>query len=175
MKKKTPHAHKLPPAIETSPSLAAALAENERLTKLLDELRQEIVALKQENAALKQENIALRDRLNQNSTNSNQPPAQDSPFGESQKQADSAAREAEERAESKAKKSRPYLKAPANHCSSRTKSSPACPGRAPLAAVSSAWICARASLISGSNCARIPFGWCISGGRSVAVPGAGSG
>ena len=110
MKKKTPHAHKLPPAIETSPSLAAALAENERLAKLLDELRQEIVALKQENAALKRENIALRDRLNQNSANSNQPPSQDSPFGEPQQQADSAARESEERAESKAKKSRPYHK-----------------------------------------------------------------
>ena len=110
MKKKTPHAHKLPPAIETSPSLAAALAENERLAKLLDELRQEIVALKQKIDALTQENIALRDRLNQNSANSNQPPSQDSPFGEPQQQADSAARESEERAESKAKKSRPYHK-----------------------------------------------------------------
>ena len=112
--KKKPHAHRLPPAIESPPSLAdllaAALAEIERLTKLLDELRQEIVALKQENAALKRENIALRDRLNQNSANSNQPPSQDSPFGEPQQQADSAAREAEERAESKAKKSRPYHK-----------------------------------------------------------------
>ena len=109
-----PDAPTLPQTSSTPPSLeqllAAALAENERLLKLVDELRQEIVALKQENAALKRENIALRDRLNQNSTNSNQPPSQDSPFGESQKQADSVAREAEERAESKAKKSRPYHK-----------------------------------------------------------------
>ena len=116
-----PDAPTLPQTSSTAPSLeqllAAALTENERLLKLVDELRQEIVALKQENAAFKQEiaaltreNIALRDRLNQNSTNSNQPPSQDSPFGESQTQADSAAREAEERAESKAKKSRPYHK-----------------------------------------------------------------
>ena len=113
-----PDAPTLPQTSSTPPSLeqllAAALAENGRLLKLVDEQRQEIVALKQENAAFKQEiatltreNIALRDRLNQNSTNSNQPPSQDSPFEEPQQQADSAARDAEERAESKAKKSRP--------------------------------------------------------------------
>ena len=83
MKKKTPHVRTLPPTAESSPSLAqllaAALAENERMAKLLDELREENAALKRKNAALTQENITLRDRLNQNSANSNQPPSQDVP------------------------------------------------------------------------------------------------
>ena len=58
--KKRSHAHRFPPTAETPQSLAellvAALAENERLAKLVDELRREIVALKRET-------IALRDRL----------------------------------------------------------------------------------------------------------------
>ena len=60
-----------PPSLEER--LAVSLAENERLVKLVDELRRKIVALEQEN-------LALRERLNRNSTNSNQPPSQDNPF-----------------------------------------------------------------------------------------------
>ena len=92
--------------------LAATLAENERQTKPLDELRQEnaalkqeIVALKQENAALRQENLALQDRLNRDSTNSNQPPSQDSPFQKPQTPSASASPESRGSAPAAAKKS----------------------------------------------------------------------
>lgn len=100
--------------------LADILAESARLTKLVEEqatvmanLRQEIVALKQQAAALKQENLALRERLNRNSTNSNQPPSQDNPFcpppKPSQKQSDSGAGQ-EESVPAAGKKSRPSRK-----------------------------------------------------------------
>ena len=60
--------------------LAAGLAENARLTALVEEQATIIAELRQEIVALKQENLALRERLNRNSTNSNQPPSQDNPF-----------------------------------------------------------------------------------------------
>ena len=100
--------------------LADSLAEIARLTELVEvqakiiaELRQEIVALKQENAALKQENLALRERLNRNSTNSNQPPSQDNPFcpppkASQQRSGSGAGQEAS--TPSAGKKSRPYHK-----------------------------------------------------------------
>ena len=74
---KIPPAHMFPTSSGSLQSLvellAAALAENELQAQLLDELRQE-------NAALKQAMLVLQDRLNRDSTNSNQPPSQDSPF-----------------------------------------------------------------------------------------------
>lgn len=61
---KIPPAHMFPASSGSLQSLeellAAALAENERQAKLLDELRQENAALRQENLALKQEIVALR-------------------------------------------------------------------------------------------------------------------
>ena len=118
---KIPPAHRFPPTCSSPQSLvellAQGLAENERLTRLVDELRQEnlalrqeLVALKQEIAALRQENLALQERLNRNSKNSNQPPSQDSPFEPPQKQADSAGQEPKGSARPAAKKSRPYHK-----------------------------------------------------------------
>ena len=68
-------------------SLAASLAENERLVNLVNELRQENLALRQENATLKQKILALQEVLNRHSTNSNQPPSQDSPFEPPKKEA----------------------------------------------------------------------------------------
>ena len=115
---KIPPAQSFPPTCSSPQSLvellAQSLAENERLTRLLDELRQEnlalrqeLVALKQEIAALRQENLALQERLNRNSKNSNQPPSQDSPFEPPQKQADSAGQEPKGSARPAAKKSSP--------------------------------------------------------------------
>ena len=60
--------------------LADSLAENARLTELVELQAKVIAELRQEIIALKQENLALRERLNRNSTNSNQPPSQDNPF-----------------------------------------------------------------------------------------------
>ena len=115
-----PDAQTLPQTSSSAPSfeelLADALAENERLVKLVDELRQEnlalcqaIVALEQKNLVLSKENLALQEALNRNSTNSNQPPSQDSPFEPPQKESASR-REATESAPSAARKSRPYHK-----------------------------------------------------------------
>ena len=104
---------KIPQSLEEV--LEVCFAENERLTKLVDEQRQEIITLQKENVALQQENLALRERLNRNSTNSNQPPSQDSPFRppqKEQKQAGSASKEkaSKESAPSAPKKPRPYHK-----------------------------------------------------------------
>ena len=60
--------------------LADSLAEIARLIALVEEQATVIANLRQEIVALKQENLALRERLNRNSTNSNQPPSQDNPF-----------------------------------------------------------------------------------------------
>ena len=60
--------------------LADSLAEIARLIALVEEQATVIANLRQEIIALKQENLALRERLNRNSTNSNQPPSQDNPF-----------------------------------------------------------------------------------------------
>ena len=102
--------HTFPQISETEPSLvellATAIAENERLEKLVDELRRE-------NVALKEENLALRERLNRNSTNSNQPPSQDNPFRppkKEQKKTGSASKGTKESASSPAKRSRPHHK-----------------------------------------------------------------
>ena len=111
---KIPPAHTFPPSSGSPQSLvklqAKSLAENGRLTKLLGELRQEKLALRQEIAALKQENFALQERLNRNSTNSNQPPSRDSSFGPPEKPADLASQAAKAGARPVAKKSRPYHK-----------------------------------------------------------------
>ena len=60
---KKPRAPIFPQTSETGPSmmelLEAALAENKRLTKLVDKLRQEIVALREENLSLKKR-IAMK-------------------------------------------------------------------------------------------------------------------
>ena len=124
--------------------LAAPLAENERQTKSLDELRQE-------NAALRQENLALQDRLNRDSTNSNQTPSQDSPFQKPQTPSASADPESRGSALAAAKNPDRITKVPANTPRRRMKSSPARPGRAPAAA-RPAWMCACGGFISGSNC-----------------------
>ena len=133
--------------------LEVCFAENERLTKLVDELRRE-------NVALKQENLALRERLNRNSTNSNQPPSQDSPFRppqKEQKQAGSASKEkaSKESAPSAPKKPGPIIRAPSKSCSRRTKSSPVRPSRAP-AAVANAMSRRHMRFISVSNWSSIP-------------------
>lgn len=96
-----PQTSDAPPSLEER--LAVSLAENERLVKLVDELRRKIVALEQEN-------LALRERLNRNSTNSNQPPSQDNPFQPPQKPSDSSCQPAKAGAQSGGKKSRPYHK-----------------------------------------------------------------
>ena len=115
-----PDAQTLPQTSSSAPSfeelLADALAENERLVKLVDELRQEnlalcqaIVALEQKNLVFSKENLALQEALNRDATNSYQPPSQDSPFEPPQKESASR-REATESAPSAARKSRPYHK-----------------------------------------------------------------
>ena len=103
-------------ALSLEELLAAALAENERLVKLVDELRQENLALRQAITALEQKilvlskkNLALQEALNRNSTNSNQPPSQDSPFEPPHKESASR-RKAKASAPSAAGKSRPYHK-----------------------------------------------------------------
>ena len=107
-----PEAHILPrssgaPSLEER--LADALAEIERLVKLVNELRQENLALRQTITALEQKILALQEALNRNSTNSNQPPSLDSPFEPPKKEA--AVRHAAKASPpSPAKKSRPYHK-----------------------------------------------------------------
>ena len=90
-----PDGHMFPQISEAPPSLeellAAALVKIERLVKLLDERERENAALRQENLALKREILTLCERLNRNSTNSNQPPSQDSPFQPPQKPSESCA------------------------------------------------------------------------------------
>ena len=150
MKKKTPHVRTLPPTAESSPSLAqllaAALAENERMAKLLDELREENAALKRKNAALTQENITLRDRLNQNSANSNQPPSQDSPFQEPPKPAAPGASD-----KAKVQKSRPYHKGARQRLLEPDEVIPCLPGPCPS--------CGSLECVDLRECACEPHQW----------------
>ena len=118
---KTSPADIFPQTSGTQPSLeerlAVSLAEIRRLTELVELQAKVIAELRQEIVALKQENLALRERLNRNSTNSNQPPSQNNPFcppsKPPQKQSGSGAGRKEagkEESASAGKKSRPYHK-----------------------------------------------------------------
>jgi len=68
----------LPPGFEVT--LADLQQTPPRVLKLLMYLLERLQALEAENAALKKRVAALEVRLNQNSSNSSQPPSADSPF-----------------------------------------------------------------------------------------------
>ena len=103
-----------PPSLEER--LSAALAENECLRQLVELQAKRFAELQRQLATLTQENLALRERLNRNSTNSNQPPSQDNPFQPPQKKpelpesAALIAQTAKAGVPSSGKKSRPYHK-----------------------------------------------------------------
>ena len=103
-----------PPSLEER--LAAALAENECLRQLVELQAKRFAELQRKFEKLTQENLDLRERLNRNSTNSNQPPSQDNPFQpprkktELQETAALAGEDAKAGIPSSGKKSRPYHK-----------------------------------------------------------------